>query len=258
MKAETKVGILFLVAIAMVVAFAYFLGAFNPFAKSKDLTLAYNFAGGIEVGSPVRAMGIRVGKVKSIQFDPGFKLPSGEEVNLKVKVSIDPKAWGIVRADSKFYINLAGVVGEKFIEVTPGSADQPELNPGDLVRGEDPPRIDQLISQSYSLAGKLIEFVENNESSVVETIEVVNRLVANFNKTLKMMDNLSRKKETEKLIKNLVVISDDMAHFTQSLRGGEGKQALRRVKKLIKRLDKLDKKAIQKFLQEERIKVDLF
>lgn len=224
MKAETKVGILFLVAIAMVVAFAYFLGAFNPFASSNQLTIAYNFAGGIEVGSPVRVMGIKVGKVKSIDFDPDLKMPDGEEVKLKVKITVDPGAWKTVREDSKFFINLAGVIGEKFIEITPGSSDKSELQPGDLVRGEDPPRIDQLISQSYGLAGKVIEFVEKNEGSVIETIEMMNRLVTNLNATLKMLDKATRNKDAEKLVKNLVTLSDDMAYFTQQLRTSDGEK----------------------------------
>ncbi|MCB0364015.1 MAG: MCE family protein [Bdellovibrionaceae bacterium] len=258
MKAETKVGILFLVAIAMVVAFAYFLGAFNPFASSNQLTIAYNFAGGIEVGSPVRVMGIKVGKVKSIDFDPDLKMPDGEEVKLKVKITVDPGAWKTVREDSKFFINLAGVIGEKFIEITPGSSDKSELQPGDLVRGEDPPRIDQLISQSYGLAGKVIEFVEKNEGSVIETIEMMNRLVTNLNATLKMLDKATRNKDAEKLVKNLVTLSDDMAYFTQQLRTSDGEKTLKLMKDLIWRLDDLDKKAIKKFLQEEGIKAKLF
>ncbi|MCC7403466.1 MAG: MCE family protein [Bdellovibrionales bacterium] len=258
MKAETKVGLLFLVAIVMVVAFAYFLGAFNPFATSHELTLAYNFAGGIEVGSPVRVMGIKVGRVKTIEFDPDLKMPNGEEVKLKVKISIDPGAWKTIREDSRFYINLAGVIGEKFIEVTPGSSSKAELKRGDLIRGEDPPRIDQLISQSYGLAGKIIDFVEKNEGSVVETIEMMNRLVTNLNNTLKLLDKATRNKDAERLLKNLITVSDDMAYFSQQLRGPEGEKTLKLMKELIWRLDELDKKAIKKFFQEDGIKAKLF
>ena len=89
MKAETKVGLLFLASVAMVAIFAFYLGALNPFSGSNELTVLYNFAGGIEVGSPVRVMGIKVGKVKSIEFDPSAKAPNGEEVKLKIKICND-------------------------------------------------------------------------------------------------------------------------------------------------------------------------
>ncbi|MCB0356161.1 MAG: MCE family protein [Bdellovibrionales bacterium] len=258
MKPEAKVGLLFIFAVLLVIGFAFALGVISPMASSHELTIAYNFAGGIEVGSPVRVMGIKVGKVKSIQFSPDFKMSDGEEVKLKIKVAIEKKAWTSIRKDSQFYINLAGVIGEKFLEVTPGSLSSEMLEPGQVVRGSDPPRIDQLISQSYGLAGKIFDMVEKNEGSVVSTLETMNKLVLNLNKLMIQMDKTANATDIGKLIKNLVVLSSDMAYFTQELRTKEGEETLKLVKELIWRLDKLDAKAIKKFLQEEGIKAKLF
>src|SRR5690606_34377143 len=105
------------------------------------------------------------------------------------------RAWGTLRQDSQVFINLAGVIGEKFVEITPGSMEREPLQPGSLVRGEDPPRIDQLISQGYGLAGKIMEFVESNEGSVIETINMMNKLVGNLNKLLKEVDSTAKNKE---------------------------------------------------------------
>lgn len=258
MKAETKVGILFLVSLAMVVVFAFSLGTFNPFGNSNQLTLLYSFAGGIEVGSPVRVMGIKVGKVKSIEFDPSHQGEQGDEISLKVHVTISKEAWPTIRKDSKFFINLAGVIGEKFIEVTPGSSSSEQLKPGQSVRGEDPPRIDQLISQSYGLAGKIFEFVEQNESSFVDTIDMMNKLVTNLNETLKLFDKATKDRDTKQLIKNMAIISDDMAFFTQKLRSEEGQKTIRLLNELVHRMEPMDAKAIRKFLQEEGIRAKLF
>ncbi len=258
MKAETKVGILFLVSVAMVIAFAAALGALNPFSNSHNLTVLYNFAGGIEVGSPVRVMGIKVGKVKAIEFDPALKSASGEEVKLRIEITVSKDAWETVREDSKFFINLAGVIGEKFIEISPGSSASPALKPGQSVRGEDPPRIDQLISQSYGLAGKILEFVESNEGSFVNTIEMMNSLVTNLNQTLKLLDRVTKDQDARKMLKNMAVITDDMAYFTQSLRGPEGQKTIKLLNQLVHRMEPLDSKAIRKFLQEEGIKAKLF
>src|SRR5262245_31946886 len=109
MKPQTKVGIMFLAAIMMVIGFAYGLAPLQPVANAYDLNVAYNFAGGIEVGSPVRVMGIKVGKVRSIKFEPDLKVGDrGEEVKLLINISIDKKAWPTIRGDSRFFINLAG------------------------------------------------------------------------------------------------------------------------------------------------------
>lgn len=258
MKIETKVGLLFLSAIVVMVGFAYFLGLINPFSSHNELKLAYNFAGGIELGSPVRVMGIKVGKVKNIEFLPEQKMPSGEEVKLRITISISKKAWPTIRKDSDFYINLAGVIGEKFIEITPGSASADMLEEGAVLRGVDPPRIDQLISQSYGLAGKILEMVEENKTSVVDTITTMNQLVTNLNSALKQINEVTDKKDVNKLINHMITLTGNLSYFSEQMRTPEGKKTLKLVNELLHRLEGLDKEAIKKFLQDEGIKAKLF
>lgn len=259
MKPQTKVGLMFLAAVVLVVIFAFALGSLNPFSNSHELKLAYNFAGGIEVGSPVRVMGIKVGKVRSINFEPEFKVPeTGEEVKLIIKISVDKAAWSSIRSDSKFFINLAGVIGEKFLEITPGTTTNPEFKPGQVVRGEDPPRIDQMISQSYALAGKILEFVNRNEGSVIETIETMNKLVVNFDKMLKQLEKTSKDPEVLRIVKNLSTLMENSAFFSKQMRSPEAMETFALINDLIKRLKPLDGPAIKKFLQDEGIKAKLF
>jgi phospholipid/cholesterol/gamma-HCH transport system substrate-binding protein len=254
MKIETKVGLLALAAVILIVTFAYMMGLVSPFSNTRDLNVMYNYAGGIEEGSPVRVMGIKVGKVKKISFDPGYKSPQGEEVKLRLVVSVDKKAWGTIRKDSKYFINLAGVIGEKFLEISPGSTDAAELAEGEYVRGEDPPRIDQLISQSYGLAGKIIELVEKNEGSVTNVITQVDRLMTNFNKTLSLLDKTSKNKDMARLLDNAIKISDDMAFLTGELRTKKSMDTFGLVHKLLFRLEPLDGPALKKFFQEEGVR----
>lgn len=258
MRPETKVGLLFILSIGLIVLFAYYLGVLNPFSNSDDLFVTYNFAGGIEIGSPVRVMGIKVGKVKSIQFDPHGKDEQGNEVKLKLNISIGKKAWATLRKDSKFFINLAGVIGEKFLEITPGSLESPALVPGETLRGEDPPRIDQLISQSYGLAGKIIEFVERNEGSVSETIARLESLVVNFNKTLRILDQASKNKKMALLFDNSIKITDNLAVLTAKMTAEDAQKTYDLVHRLLWRLEGLDAKEIRKFLQEEGIRAKIF
>ncbi len=258
MKVETKVGLLSFVAVVLIFVFAYLVGLISPFSDAYDLNIMYNYAGGIEQGSPVRVMGIKVGKVKSISFDPEFKMPrTNEEVKLRIQVSIEKKAWKTVRKDSKFFINLAGVIGEKFLEISPGTIEQPEFNSGDSVRGEDPPRIDQLISQSYGLAGKIIELVNKNEGSVSNIIAQMDKLITNFNRTLTLLDKTSKNKEMGRLLDNVVRISDDLAYLTDGLRSKKAEETYDLVHKLLFRLEPLDGPAIRKFLQQEGIKAKI-
>lgn len=254
MKVETKVGLLALASFILIVVFAYLMGFISPFSNSHELNIMYNFAGGIEEGSPVRVMGIKVGKVKSITFDPSYKMANGEEVKLRITIAVDKKAWTSVRQDSRFFINLAGVIGEKFLEISPGSADSSELSSGQVVRGEDPPRIDQLISQSYGLAGKIIALVEKNEGSVTNMIQQLDRLTTNFNKTLTLLEKTSKNPAVGRLVDNAIKISDDLVYLTGNLRSKKAEESYDLIHKLLFRLEPLDGPAIKKFFQEEGVR----
>ncbi|MCC6278164.1 MAG: MCE family protein [Oligoflexia bacterium] len=258
MKIETKVGLLFVGALIMVTIFAWLMGALVPFTNAYPVYVQYNYAGGIEVGSPVRVMGIKVGKVEKIEFMPNQKTAAGEEVKLRIRISIDKKARESVRQDSKFFINLAGIIGEKFLEISPGSMNTSIIESGATVRGEDPPRIDQLISQSYGLAGKILDLVEKNEGSVTHTLELFDHLVTNLNKTLVQLDKTTQNVELTRLLKNLVEISEDVRAVSSKVRTPEGKRTLDLLHNLLWRLDPLDKAAIKKFFQEEGIRAKLF
>jgi phospholipid/cholesterol/gamma-HCH transport system substrate-binding protein len=258
MKVETKVGLLFTAAVAMLVVFAWLMGVANPFSNTYSLFVQYNFAGGIEVGSPVRVMGIRVGKVERIEFAPTQKDSSGEEVKLRIKISVDKKARATIRRDSKFFINLAGIIGEKFLEVTPGKMSEPELEAETFVRGIDPPRVDQLISQSYGLAGKILELVDKNEGSVTHTLELMDHLVTNLNHTLTALDKTTQNVEISHLLNNFIQISDDLKTVTSKVRTPEGLKTLNLLHDLLWRLEPFDKEAIKNFLQKEGIKAHLF
>lgn len=257
MKAETKVGLMFLITLVMVVLFAYILGAIDPFSDARELNIAYNFAGGIEVGSPVRVMGIKVGKVKEIEFKPNQKI-NGEEVKLRVKITVSRDAWDSIRENSKYFINLAGVIGEKFLEITPGSSNSPMVKPEALIRGEDPPRIDQLISQSYGLAGKIMDVIEKNEGQIDETIQTMNSLVVNLNALLSQMESSSGRKNVKSLFANTAKVMDDVAYFTEKLRSKEGQATLTLINELIQRLEGLDKKALSKFYKNRALKLNYF
>ena len=258
MKVEAKVGLLGFFSLVLIVVFAYLVGLISPLRDTYDLNIMYNYAGGIEEGSPVRVMGIKVGKVRSISFTPEYKLPSGEEVKLKINITVDKKAWKSIRKDSKFFINLAGVIGEKFLEVSPGSLDQEEFKSGEYVRGEDPPRIDQLISQSYGLAGKVIEILNKNEGSVTNMITQLDKLTTNFNKTLALLDKTSKNKDMVRLLDNAVKISDDLSYLTAGLRSKKAEESYDIMHKLLFRLEPLDGPSIRKFLQSEGIKAKIF
>lgn len=173
---EIKVGVLVFVALVLTALFLWLLGDYTPMASTYNLYVEYNFAGGVELGTPVRVSGIKVGKVTQIIFlDPSKVGERASETALRLKLNISKKVQNNIRADSKFYINQAGIIGERYIEITPGSANAPVLRPEAVVRGIDPPRFDQLISQSMGLFGELTDIVEQNRAGIEKGVNALGR-----------------------------------------------------------------------------------
>ena len=269
---EAKVGGLVIATAILAGIFAWAIGITNPFNRTVSYYVTYNFAGGIEVGSPVRVSGIKVGKVERIDFfvpaegskiaiqEPGSENPANKSiVPLRLKISVRRDAAVGVRADSRFYVNLAGIIGERYIEVTPGNFNTPELRGGDTVAGVDPPRIDQLISQSFDLAGKIKDIIDENKGDITRSIELLYKLSGNINKTLEWVDKSAIfKTDLSKLVQNLIAITSDVKTITDKTHTPEGEKTLHLLYDLLWRLEPLDSKTIRTFMQKEGIKVQLF
>ncbi len=271
---EAKVGFFIGATLLIALAFSYVIGVENPFRRTVYLYVTYNFAGGIEVGSPVRVSGIKVGRVEKIDFfvpqepsktaikEPGSSDETGVEkavAPVKLKISVRSDAAPAVRADSRFYINLAGIIGERYIEVTPGRLSSPVLKSGDQVAGIDPPRIDQIFSQSFELAGKISEILEENRGDLTKSIELIYKLSGNINKTLAWVDKSALfKTDLQELINNLIVITRDVKTASQKLKTPEAEKSLKLMYDLLWRLEPMDKEHIREFLQKEGVKVKIF
>lgn len=251
---EFLVGSLLLFALGLMIVFGWLMGVVGPFQREAHFTLLYAFAGGVEVGSPVRVSGIKVGKVDSIDFLPQSQLGSESRATVKVLISVAAKAAPAVREDSRFFINMAGIIGERYIEISPGSESSAALAPGSVVRGVDPPRIDQLLSQGYGVFGRVQEFLEQNEKLVTEFLSQTTKLLTDANKLLKG-DN---RRKLISLVENLTVISDDVKQLTRRLTTKEADDAYTELRELIRRAHKADKESIKKFFQEEGIRARIF
>ena len=150
---QKQLGVIALVgaSLASAVGFAWLLGVFSFGRGGLKVEVLYHFAGGVEVGSPVRVSGVKVGQVDRIEFLSEAErraLPAETNVpSLKLGISIAQKAVSTLKDDSKFYVNMAGIIGERYMEITPGTENGKPLVAGAVVRGIDPPRVDQLLSQ---------------------------------------------------------------------------------------------------------------
>lgn len=251
---EFLVGCLVILVLVLMIVFGWLMGVVGPFRREVNFQLLYAFAGGVEVGSPVRVSGIKVGKVDSIDFLPQEQSGKEDRATVKVIISVAAKAAPAVREDSRFFINMAGIIGERYIEISPGSEAASALNPGTIVRGVDPPRIDQLLSQGYGVFGRIQEFLEQNEKVVTDFLSQTTKLLTDANKLLKGDD----KRKFIALVENLNVITDDVKQLTRRLTTKEADDAYGEIRELIRRAHQADKETLKKFFQDEGIRARIF
>ncbi len=93
-------------------------------------------AGGIKPGSSVEIAGVEVGKVKSIRLDKDFQALVGLQINSGVKIQEDAIAS----------IKTKGLIGEKYVQITPGGSDKILGDGGKIRETESAVDIEELIS----------------------------------------------------------------------------------------------------------------
>jgi len=154
---EVKVGLLILAAMVLLAAFILVMGGIN-FQPTYELSVGFDNPGGLQSGAPVKIAGVKVGKVKQIDFVGGQRDPkTGEAMPLVVaRVSLERRFQPAIHDNATFYITTQGVLGEQFLAIDPGSNDRPTLDTGASVRGLDPPRLDRLIAESYDLLHTMV------------------------------------------------------------------------------------------------------
>ncbi|MBL8014328.1 MAG: MCE family protein, partial [Candidatus Omnitrophica bacterium] len=131
---ELKVGAFVLIAIGCLTVAILSVGNFSFFERGQKLNVIFGYANGLKKAAPVRLAGVEAGTVKDINI-----LTEGNQLKVNVELIIDE---GItIPVDSTISINQLGLLGEKYIEITPGVSQQAIKEQG-RVTGVDPVPVD--------------------------------------------------------------------------------------------------------------------
>lgn len=251
-RKKILVGALFILTLFFALIFAYWMGAFG-IGPTRHFYVNYDFAGGLDRGSPVRLAGIKVGRVTDIKF---IENPSV----LRLRIDVSKESFAQLTEDSKFYVNLAGLIGERYVEVVPGNG-APVKN-GFEFRGIDPPRIDQLISQGYGIFGDLRALFNENKGDIKEILSSMNELTRNLNK---LMGSVSpeNSRQLQTILRNFSDMSGDMKTVMASVASGArhiekngGPESWDHIRNLLGRVDSMGLQDVRKLMLEDGIKVN--
>src|SRR3990172_8905754 len=120
---ELKVGLLILSGLGIIVYSSVVVTGWGPgLSDSVSLSIHFNNAAGLLVGSPVHVAGVKIGQVQEISLEQG---------QAKVRAAIYKRFT--LYADATATIKSLGILGDKYIEVRPGTPSQAQLRDGDTI-----------------------------------------------------------------------------------------------------------------------------
>jgi len=126
---ELLVGILLLCSIAVLVYMSLHLGQVG-FSKSAGYAVQAEFtnAGGLQDGAAVELAGVKIGRVETVQLTPDYR----------AHVTIHLKPTIVLKEDAKAAIKSVGLIGERYVEILPGTTAN-QIAPGGYIRNTESP-----------------------------------------------------------------------------------------------------------------------
>jgi ABC-type transport system involved in resistance to organic solvents, periplasmic component len=151
---ELKVGALIIAALAIVVIAVVKLGeAASLFAERYELVTLLGNASGLREGGSVTVAGQLAGTVEHIELLP----PDGDTTrNLRVVMELDESLRQQVRLDSRVKLKSLGLLGDKVLDISPGTPRYAALSAGDTVPSLPSVDYEQVIEQASTAVGDLV------------------------------------------------------------------------------------------------------
>ena len=192
-QAEVKSGFLITVSLIVLFILTFVVGRFVG-GSTRSFQVRFGYISGLEKNAPVHFSGHEVGKVDKIEIARGQERPVLVTVRISDKVD--------VREDSQCLVDTLGLLGEKFLEITPGTLASPILKPGASLTGTDPIPMHLLIRKMNLLADRMDE------------------MTVSLNPLLRRMDGLvaGHEEEIAKMISNLDETSANLRDMTHDLK----------------------------------------
>ena len=158
---QVRVGVLILVALLLLSGAVFLIGdTGNVFGKRYQLVTLVRSAAGLVPGAAVQLAGQTVGQVDGIELIPPEARPPGGEA-VEIRLAIDVGVQEQIRSDSRAQVRTQGLLGDKLIDITPGTAIAPVLAEGDTVASAASVDYDALIADGASAVGELLEVTRN-------------------------------------------------------------------------------------------------
>lgn len=155
---ELKVGIFILAGIIIGFLIVFSIGDINLSKTGYNITIKFDFASGIGSTAPVRLAGVGIGRVDGVWVVYNEK-DKKSHAEVRAWIQSDAK----IEDDAKVTINTLGLLGEKYLEILPGTPGKPILKEGSVIVGKDPVIMEKLTENLVDLSNSVTTIVKKLE-----------------------------------------------------------------------------------------------
>jgi outer membrane protein OmpA-like peptidoglycan-associated protein len=148
----------FIVGTLLILATGVFLIGEKEFLFSPTFPLKADFqnVAGLSVGADVRVGGLREGTIQRIE------LPSRPDEKVTVVMKMQDSTRNIIRKDSVASIKTEGLLGDKYVEISFGSKEAPQVQGGDAIRSVSPVDVAEVASSVAAQSKAVLTAVQED------------------------------------------------------------------------------------------------
>lgn len=183
MSLEAKVGIFVLIGIALLTYMTVTVGEFGA-GKEEGYLVYVDFENiaGVELKAPVTMAGVEIGKVESIELKEG-----------KARAALRIRHGVPVRENSRAITKSTGLLGDKYIEISPGTVSAKVVSEGAQISEQPSADLDKLVNQLSSIATDIKDVSsslskvlggDEGEESLRNIVDNVKDLTANLKRLI--------------------------------------------------------------------------
>jgi phospholipid/cholesterol/gamma-HCH transport system substrate-binding protein len=189
---EIKVGLFVLISFLLLIYMTATVGKWS-FGKDKgyQVLVKLDSAAGLLKDTPVKVLGVTKGWVESLALD-------GNKAVVTMRL---PRGFPIPE-DSLVYVRSEGLLGERYIELKPGTPGRPAVKDGgELLQGAPPADIDQLFTELSDVAAgiknltQMITQPAGSGAGEAEQRGALQSIISNLEETSRSLSNVSQRLE---------------------------------------------------------------
>lgn len=157
---NARVAGLVIVSALLLIFATYRVGKMlDVFADRYEIVTLLPSGLGLRVGAPVTLAGQRVGQVSSIEHIPIDRKIG--EANLRVVLAIAEGVQAQIRRDSRAFLRTQGLLGDKFVDIQPGTPGAAILQSGDTIESGESIDMDMMIARVGAAMDNATAVVQN-------------------------------------------------------------------------------------------------